>query len=148
VAEWVVQGPVFPEFGPCIPTIWIGNVQQHAGCSVVLNLEPGRSGHYLERAALLCLKSAYQPFKRANSYSTSDKFSQSDVGFEMSSIPSAQSLFALDGLVAVVTGGGSGIGLMISRALASNGASSVYILGLPDDPLEEVAKQAVSHGPH
>jgi NAD(P)-dependent dehydrogenase (short-subunit alcohol dehydrogenase family) len=63
----------------------------------------------------------------------------------MSSIPSAQNLFALNGLVAVVTGGGSGIGLMIAKAIAANGASSVYILGLPDDPLEEIAKQAVRY---
>jgi hypothetical protein len=97
----------------------------------------------LERAALLCLKPAYLTFKRAKFYPPSETFLQTDVEFEMPSIPSAQNLFALDGLVAVVTGGGSGIGLMISRALASNGASSVYILGLPDDPLEEVAKQSV-----
>jgi NAD(P)-dependent dehydrogenase (short-subunit alcohol dehydrogenase family) len=63
----------------------------------------------------------------------------------MPSINSAQALFALDGLVAVVTGGGSGIGAMFARAIATNGASAVYILGLPDDPLEEVAKQAVRH---
>jgi hypothetical protein len=136
---------VFPELSPCIPTIWIGSVQQgaDAGCSVVFNLEPGRWSHHLERAALLCLKPAYLTFKRAEFYPPSEKFLQTDIEFEMPSIPSAQNLFALDGLVAVVTGGGSGIGLMISRALASNGASSVYILGLPDDPLEEVAKQSV-----
>lgn len=57
---------------------------------------------------------------------------------------SKQALFALNGIVAVVTGGGSGIGAMIARALAANGASAVYILGLPHDPLEEVAKQTVS----
>lgn len=62
---------------------------------------------------------------------------------EMSSVPSAQNLFAIDGLVAIVTGGGSGIGEMIARALSANGASAVYILGLPDDPLEDVAKQSV-----
>jgi hypothetical protein len=88
-------------------------------------------------------KPAYLTFKRAKFYPPSEKFLQTDVKIEMPSIPSAQNLFALDGLVAVVTGGGSGIGLMISRALASNGASSVYILGLPDDPLQEIAKQSV-----
>ncbi|CAJ2505095.1 Uu.00g124890.m01.CDS01 [Anthostomella pinea] len=41
----------------------------------------------------------------------------------------ASSLFNVKGLVAVVTGGGSGIGLMITKALAANGASKVYILG-------------------
>ena len=52
-------------------------------------------------------------------------------------------LFAVEGLIAVVTGGGSGIGAMIAKALASNGASAVYILGLPDDPLDDVAKDSV-----
>jgi len=65
----------------------------------------------------------------------------------MFSIPSAQKLFALDGLIAVVTGGGSGIGAMIARALASNGATSVFILGLPNDPLDEVAREGVSFDP-
>lgn len=55
----------------------------------------------------------------------------------------AGSLFAVEGLVAVVTGGGSGIGAMIAKALASNGASAVYILGLPDDPLDNLAKESV-----
>lgn len=63
--------------------------------------------------------------------------------FQMSLSPEAQKTFAGDGLVAVVTGGGSGIGAMIARALAANGASAVYILGLPDDPLEDIAKQTV-----
>lgn len=76
---------------------------------------------------------------------TSKRAARSDTEFEMSSIPSAQNLFALNGLIAVVTGGGSGIGLMIAKAIAANGASSVYILGLPDDSLEEIAKQAVRY---
>ncbi|KAE9370515.1 short chain dehydrogenase/reductase [Stipitochalara longipes BDJ] len=60
----------------------------------------------------------------------------------MSSNLSAQNLFTVDGCVAVVTGGGSGIGAMIARALAANGASAIYILGLPNDPLDEVAREA------
>jgi len=62
----------------------------------------------------------------------------------MSLSPEAQKTFAGDGLVAVVTGGGSGIGAMIARALAANGASAVYILGLPGDPLEDIAKQTTN----
>ncbi|KAI3335640.1 short chain dehydrogenase [Ustulina deusta] len=42
---------------------------------------------------------------------------------------SAANLFNVNGLVAVVTGGGTGIGLMITKALAANGAAKVYILG-------------------
>ncbi|KAF7559930.1 hypothetical protein G7046_g4221 [Stylonectria norvegica] len=53
-------------------------------------------------------------------------------------------LFAVKGLIAVVTGGGSGIGLMIAQALESNGAI-VYIFGRRKETLETAAKTSV-HG--
>lgn len=40
----------------------------------------------------------------------------------------SSSMFDLTGVVAVVTGGGTGIGLMMSTTLVSNGAT-VYIIG-------------------
>ncbi|KAI1814895.1 short chain dehydrogenase [Poronia punctata] len=52
---------------------------------------------------------------------------------------SAQSLFNVKGLVAVVTGGGTGIGLMITKALVANGAAKVYILGRRPEKLHEAA---------
>ncbi|KAJ4264527.1 hypothetical protein NW762_005729 [Fusarium torreyae] len=52
---------------------------------------------------------------------------------------SAGSLFNLNGLVALVTGGGSGIGLMFTKALLQNGASKVYIAGRRKEKLDEVA---------
>ncbi|KAL9090218.1 MAG: hypothetical protein Q9159_002118 [Coniocarpon cinnabarinum] len=48
-------------------------------------------------------------------------------------------LFAVKDLVAVITGGGTGIGLTFARALAANGAKSVYILGRRLQVLEEAA---------
>ncbi|KAK3395193.1 hypothetical protein B0H63DRAFT_492155 [Podospora didyma] len=48
-------------------------------------------------------------------------------------------LFAVDGLVAVITGGGSGLGLMMAMALAENGASKVYIVGRRENKLREAA---------
>ncbi|CAJ2512365.1 Uu.00g053800.m01.CDS01 [Anthostomella pinea] len=54
-----------------------------------------------------------------------------------------QTLFGVKGYVAVVTGGGSGIGLMASQALAANGAK-VYITGRRMEALETAAK---SHAP-
>ncbi|KAH8881753.1 short chain dehydrogenase [Thozetella sp. PMI_491] len=48
-------------------------------------------------------------------------------------------LFRVDGMVAVVTGGGTGIGLMISKALAAAGAKKVYILGRRKAVLEEAS---------
>ncbi|KAI1436199.1 NAD(P)-binding protein [Xylaria sp. CBS 124048] len=53
---------------------------------------------------------------------------------------SAENLFNVNGMVAVVTGGGTGIGLMITKALVANGAAKVYILGRRT----EVMKEAVS----
>ncbi|KAI3318961.1 NAD(P)-binding protein [Xylariaceae sp. AK1471] len=52
---------------------------------------------------------------------------------------SAAALFDLKGWVAVVTGGGTGVGLMIAQALAANGAR-VYITGRRADVLETSAR--------
>lgn len=49
----------------------------------------------------------------------------------------AKSLYDLTGLVAMVTGGGTGIGYMIARGLAANGAK-VYITGRRADVLQKV----------
>ena len=53
-------------------------------------------------------------------------------------------LFSVENLVAVVTGGGTGIGLMLAAALESNGAT-VYILGRREDVLVNAAKQNARH---
>ena len=49
-------------------------------------------------------------------------------------------LFNVAGYTAVVTGGGTGIGLMITQALVSNGAK-VYITGRREDALENVVEK-------
>jgi len=54
-------------------------------------------------------------------------------------------LFDVSHVTAVVTGGGTGIGLMITQALASNGAK-VYITGRREEALESVVRQ-YSKGP-
>ncbi|KAM5343364.1 hypothetical protein ACJ41O_011901 [Fusarium nematophilum] len=50
-------------------------------------------------------------------------------------------LFDVRGIVAVVTGGGSGLGFHITRALAENGAKKVYIIGRRKEVLENAAKE-------
>ncbi|KAJ5925395.1 hypothetical protein N7454_008034 [Penicillium verhagenii] len=50
-------------------------------------------------------------------------------------------IFRVDGIVAVITGGGSGIGLSMTRALAANGAHKIYILGRRLDVLENAAAE-------
>ncbi|KAJ7432336.1 hypothetical protein FB451DRAFT_384032 [Mycena latifolia] len=55
----------------------------------------------------------------------------------MSAPSSLQSLYDLTGLIALVTGGGTGIGLMISQGLATAGAK-VYITGRRKDVLDKV----------
>lgn len=49
-------------------------------------------------------------------------------------------LFSVNGMVAIITGGGSGLGKMMAHALASNGAAKVYILGRRMDKLQEAAQ--------
>jgi NAD(P)-dependent dehydrogenase (short-subunit alcohol dehydrogenase family) len=51
----------------------------------------------------------------------------------------AANLFNVNGLVAVVTGAGSGLGRMMARALAANGASKVFIIGRRESNLKETA---------
>ncbi|GAA5919068.1 hypothetical protein JCM6882_003710 [Rhodosporidiobolus microsporus] len=58
---------------------------------------------------------------------------------------SAASLFNLKGQVAVVTGGGTGIGIMLARALAANGAK-VYITGRRKEVLDKAVKESGSFG--
>lgn len=53
-------------------------------------------------------------------------------------------LFSVQGWVCVVTGGGTGIGLMATQALAANGAK-VYITGRRTEALENAAKE---HNPN
>ncbi|KAI8966267.1 NAD(P)-binding protein [Daldinia sp. FL1419] len=48
-------------------------------------------------------------------------------------------LFRVDGLVAVITGGGSGIGFVMAKAFAGAGAKKVYILGRRREVLEKAA---------
>lgn len=48
-------------------------------------------------------------------------------------------LFQVSGLVAVITGAGSGLGRMMAHALASNGAAKVYIIGRRLEKLQETA---------
>ncbi|CAF3657036.1 unnamed protein product [Fusarium graminearum] len=57
----------------------------------------------------------------------------------MASELNAGSLFNVDGVVAVVTGGATGIGLMFVKALLQNGASKVYIAGRRKQKLDQVA---------
>ncbi|KIJ25554.1 hypothetical protein M422DRAFT_62235 [Sphaerobolus stellatus SS14] len=58
----------------------------------------------------------------------------------------AEKLFDVTGWVAVVTGGGTGLGLMTASALLANGAARVYITGRREDVLQQAVKSH-GHGP-
>lgn len=52
----------------------------------------------------------------------------------------ANKLFDVSAVTAIVTGGGTGIGLMITQALVANGAK-VYITGRREEALSKVVDQ-------
>jgi len=54
----------------------------------------------------------------------------------------ANNLFRVPGMVAVITGGATGIGLMMTKALVANGAAKVYVVGRRKEKLEEAAANA------
>jgi len=55
---------------------------------------------------------------------------------------SIEDLFGVKDLVAVITGGGSGLGLYAAKALDAHGAKAVYIVGRRKEKLEAAAKEA------
>ncbi|KAL2821557.1 hypothetical protein BJX63DRAFT_378517 [Aspergillus granulosus] len=59
----------------------------------------------------------------------------------------AANLYNVKGLVAVITGGGSGLGRTMALTLATNGASKVFILGRREGALNETVAQFQSLNP-
>ncbi|KAL6238548.1 hypothetical protein BDW75DRAFT_227802 [Aspergillus navahoensis] len=54
----------------------------------------------------------------------------------------ASNLYNIKGLVAVITGGGSGLGRTMALTLATNGASKIFIIGRREDALRETVSLA------
>ncbi|KAL4785606.1 hypothetical protein BJX76DRAFT_346947 [Aspergillus varians] len=57
----------------------------------------------------------------------------------------AANLYNVKGLVAVITGGGSGLGRTMALTFATNGASKVFIIGRREDSLQETVSLAPDH---
>jgi len=72
--------------------------------------------------------------------------SDSAIGSDQNGATYIEDIFSVNGLVAVVTGGGTGIGLMIACALEKAGADRVYILGRREDVLENAIRRNSKHG--
>jgi len=57
----------------------------------------------------------------------------------------AGSLFSVNGLNIVITGGGSGLGAYMARALAVNGASKIFIIGRREEALTRTRSSLPEH---
>ncbi|THH30574.1 hypothetical protein EUX98_g3616 [Antrodiella citrinella] len=64
---------------------------------------------------------------------------------EQGGLKDVATLFNVEGMVAVITGGGTGIGLMMATALENNGAT-VYIISNRLEILEDAVKNHNRHG--
>ncbi|KAE8395572.1 hypothetical protein BDV23DRAFT_145198 [Aspergillus alliaceus] len=53
-------------------------------------------------------------------------------------------LFSVKGIVAIITGGGTGLGRTVALALDANHAAKVFIIGRREQPLQETAAQAAN----
>ncbi|KAJ5782469.1 hypothetical protein N7457_004243 [Penicillium paradoxum] len=56
----------------------------------------------------------------------------------------ASNLFSVKDRVVVITGGGSGLGRIMTKALDANEVSKIFILGRREDALQETASQAIN----
>nr|OQO29382.1 hypothetical protein B0A51_03164 [Rachicladosporium sp. CCFEE 5018] len=63
----------------------------------------------------------------------------------MAESTSPSKLFSVEGMVVVITGGATGIGLKITKAFALNGAAKVYVLGRRQAKLDEAVELSPSN---
>ncbi|KAJ7223884.1 hypothetical protein B0H12DRAFT_1205328 [Mycena haematopus] len=77
--------------------------------------------------------------------SFSQNLSNGDLPVPVKDPLAPQHLFDVQGLVAVITGGGTGIGRMMATALENNGAT-VYIVGRRLDVLQMAVQEISNHG--
>jgi len=85
-------------------------------------------------------KSSILPFKPSLSTKPVFTITRSIMSSHPNKEFESSSLFDCSKITAIVTGGGSGIGLMITQALVANGAK-VYITGRREEALDKVVEK-------
>ncbi|KAF2202963.1 WD40 repeat-like protein [Delitschia confertaspora ATCC 74209] len=111
----------------------------------IAHTETGEEAHHIDLTAPAAYV-AWHPYRYVLAYSAEAqglKIVATTLTMDSMNVQAAlnpSTLFSAKGLVVVITGGGSGIGLAVASALHQNGASKVYILGRRLEVLKQSAE--------
>ena len=118
----------------------LGMSKRLTGVSAIPNCRQRVYSHSTSRLRVHFASPSHSILSRLPLRATDRKMSTDNPSARSNEQLRASTLFSVKDLTAVVTGGGTGIGLMITQALVANGAK-VYITGRRQEALESIVEQ-------